>query len=290
MVVIDADVGDDIDDAYAIAWALRAPELDVRAIMVSFGDTGLRGRLVLRMLDVMGRRDVPVVQGTETPPRTDFTQRDWARGGPAPRRAEGPARVLRLIRRHPGRITLLALAPLGDVAAMLRADPATFAKLRQVLAMSGSIHLGYGQTGATAAPAPSAEYNAASDPAALRALLASGVPITLFPLDATQVKLADADYRALVAAHTATTTMLDSLTGEWRTNNARKQTIPTLFDIVPVAAAIDPASCPAEALPLSVDGKGYTRLEQGSKETGVCLNSDHAAILRRLSAAIGPRR
>ncbi len=285
IVVIDSDVGDDIDDAYALSWALRSPALDVRAIMVSFGDTALRARMARRMLAVLGRRDVGVVRGAPTPPGAVFSQADWARSGPA-----GGTRsldfVVRLIRRHPGRVTMIALGPLSDIAALRRRDPAAFGKLGRILAMGGSIRLGYGQTEAAAAPKPSVEYNVARDPAALREMLASGVPVTLFPLDSTQIKLMPGDEAALVRRPDPVTAMLATLTAEWRTNNARGQKVPILFDAVPVAAAIDAASCPDDPVAIRVDDHGLTRLAEGPANARVCLQADHGAIVRRLIAGL----
>ncbi|WP_375383500.1 nucleoside hydrolase [uncultured Sphingomonas sp.] len=285
MVVIDSDVGDDIDDAYAITWALRSPALDVRAIMVSFGDTALRAQLVRRMLDVLGRSDVVVVRGAPTPSGTVFSQAAWARDG----RQGGTASlafVARLIRRHPNRVTLIALGPLGDVAGLRRLDPAAFGKLGRILAMGRSIRLGYGQTEATVAPKPSAEYNVVQDPAALRDVLASGVPVTLFPLDSTQIKLTSSDEAGLVATSNATTAMLEALTTEWRANNARGQKVPILFDAVPVAAAIDATLCPARPKAIKVDDRGLTRVVEGPANALVCLNVEHRLVISRLIADV----
>ena len=283
-VIIAADPGDDIDDAYAIAWALRAPELDVRAIVTSFGDTRLRDRMVRRMVATLGRRDVPIGHGVATKPATVFTQQAWAEAAPAIGRGhDGIALALKAIRRAPGRVTLLALAPLTDVATMIARDPATFGRLKAVLVMGGSIRRGYGQgDDGPVNPVPSAEYNAAQDPAGLRALIASGVPVTLFPLDSTQIKFDRGRQDRLFGSGAAAGTMLAALTTEWRRNNPWKQPTPTLFDAVPVAAAIDPAACPTTPLRIAVDDRGYTREEPGPANIRVCFASDAAPILDRM--------
>ncbi|MGC2326107.1 MAG: nucleoside hydrolase, partial [Candidatus Sulfotelmatobacter sp.] len=48
-IIIDTDIGDDVDDAFAIALALRSPELEILGITTTFGDTETRAKLVDRM-------------------------------------------------------------------------------------------------------------------------------------------------------------------------------------------------------------------------------------------------
>jgi purine nucleosidase len=288
IVVIDTDAGDDIDDAYALAWALASPRLDVRLITTAFGDTALRVRMMRRMLAALGREDVVVGQGVATPPGTLFTQRAWAEAGPSEPALDGVDATLDLIRAHPGQVTLIALAPLANVGAMIARAPATFASLKRVLVMGGSIRRGYDKDGAPSAT-PDAEYNVARDPAGLRALLASGVPVTLFPLDSTQVRPDPASLARLIGTATPTAQMLAALTAEWRATNPWKQTVPTLFDALPVAAAIDPKPCPATPAHIEVDDKGFTRTTEGAPNASLCLASDGAAIGARMESDLLPR-
>jgi len=72
-VIIDTDVGDDIDDAFALAIALQDPRLEVLAVTTAWGDTHLRALLVRRLLATLGRRDVVVAQGPATASTVPFT-------------------------------------------------------------------------------------------------------------------------------------------------------------------------------------------------------------------------
>src|SRR5215813_6527683 len=65
-VIIDTDVGDDIDDAFALAIALKDPRLDVIGVTTAWGDTRTRTLLVRRLLATLGRQDVVVAQGPTT--------------------------------------------------------------------------------------------------------------------------------------------------------------------------------------------------------------------------------
>jgi len=60
LAIIDTDIGDDIDDAFAIALALHSPELHILGITTAYGDTELRARLLDRYLGAIGRTDIPV--------------------------------------------------------------------------------------------------------------------------------------------------------------------------------------------------------------------------------------
>src|SRR5581483_3661952 len=107
-VIIDTDVGDDIDDAFALAVALQDPRLEVIGITTAWGDTRTRTLLVRRLLETLGRKDVIVAQGPETPNSVPFTQKKWASGAqdqsPAPDAIEF---VRKQVNQRPGEITLV---------------------------------------------------------------------------------------------------------------------------------------------------------------------------------------
>jgi purine nucleosidase/pyrimidine-specific ribonucleoside hydrolase len=66
-IILDTDIGDDIDDALALALALQSPELDVKAITTVLDRSALRSRLVWKELGVFGRRDIPIGTGVDEP-------------------------------------------------------------------------------------------------------------------------------------------------------------------------------------------------------------------------------
>ncbi|WP_024508997.1 nucleoside hydrolase [Bradyrhizobium sp. ARR65] len=273
LVIIDTDIGDDIDDAFAIGLALASPELKILGITSAWGDTALRARLLDRLLCDTGRSDIPVAVGVEKhgPGEAMFSQARWAA-----RQAEKahPAAVdflLEQVRQHPGEITLIGIAPLTNLAAAMERDPATFKKLKRIVIMGGSIHRGYGDPYAPN-PHPDAEYNIARDVAAARAVFNAGVPLTVMPLDATQLKLDEMKRQQLFTESTNLTDDLALLYLQWA-EGFRQQT-PILYDDVAVAYAIDPAMCPASPMRIEIDDKGFTRAVSGAANSSVCLNSD----------------
>src|ERR1039458_6920925 len=66
-IILDTDIGDDIDDALALALALQSPELDVRGVTTVIDDVELRTRLAWKELGLYGRRDIPLGTGASEP-------------------------------------------------------------------------------------------------------------------------------------------------------------------------------------------------------------------------------
>src|SRR6267143_1324457 len=175
-VIIDTDIGDDIDDAFALALALRSPELQIIGITTTFGDAETRAKLVDRFLAEIGRPEIPVTAGTPTASRGTFTQRRYAEGGhdAKPSHPDAVAFVLEQIRRYPGQVTLIAIGPLMNVGAAIDKDLATFGKLKRVVLMGGSIKRGYGDLGYTPPRPPQPEWNILNDIPSAQKLFASG--------------------------------------------------------------------------------------------------------------------
>jgi purine nucleosidase len=283
MVILDTDIGDDIDDAFALALALRSPEIHLLGITTEFGDTELRARLVDRYLKAVGRAEIPVAAGVRTAAPNHFTQAAYARQEPDRPHAGAVDFLFREIRAHPGEITLICIGPPVNVQAAIARDAQMFRKLKRVVMMGGSIYRGYDGPGGARTP-PQPEWNILNDPAGARALLASGVPVYMMPLDSTQVRLDQADQARIFAHGSALTDQLTLLYHEWSGTGPWKT--PTLYDPVAVTYAIRPDLCPATPLHLEVDVNGLTRPTAGAANAEVCLRSDEQGFLNLLLSRI----
>lgn len=281
LVILDTDIGDDIDDAFALGLALRSPELKMLGITTTFGDTELRARLVDRYLAAVGRSDIPVAAGVATPHTNVFTQAAYALREPDHDHADGVEFLLSQIRRYPGQITLIGIGPLTNVEAAIKRDPETFRKLKRVVIMGGSVYRGY-DTKDGVNRQPDAEWNIKCDPAGAKALLASGVPVFMMPLDSTQIHLEPADREAIFANGSALTDQLTLLYHQWMAGSEGHWTTPTLFDPVAVTYTIRPDLCPAKAMRIEVDDQGFTRPAEGAANASVCLQSDEKGFLELL--------
>jgi purine nucleosidase len=273
-VIIDTDIGDDVDDAFALALALSDQHLRILGMTTAWGDTDRRARLVERFLKETGHADIPVAAGPKTKPGTPFTQAAWAEASPEPANGWPNAVdfILDQIRSNPGEITLISLAPLSNVGALIEKDPATFRKLKRVVMMAGSIRQGYGDLGYLPDKGPSAEYNITMDIPAAKELFASGVPIDMMPLDSTQLKLDEVMRATLFSQKTPATKALDELYRQWA--GFPDNVTPTLYDAMAVAVVMEPALCPVTPMHLRIDDAGFTRVEEGTPNANVCLHSD----------------
>jgi purine nucleosidase len=278
--IIDTDIGDDIDDAFAVDLALTSPELHILGISAAWGDTSLRARMLDRMTCEVGRTDIPIQIGPATKPTTAFSQAPWASEGIERPHGEAVSFLLEQIQRYPGEITLIALGPLTNIGAAITRDPATFRKLKRVVMMGGSIYRGYGDLGYNTPHGPDAEYNIAMNPTAAQQLFHSGVPIFMMPLDSTQLKFDETKRALLASISTPMTDALQVLIAEW--TRATNQVTPTMFDAIAAAYAIDPTTCPTTPLHIDVDNKGFTRVSSGPPNAQVCLEPKEEAFFKLL--------
>jgi purine nucleosidase len=283
-VILDTDIGDDIDDAFAVALALRSPELQILGITTTFGDTETRAKLLDRFLAEVGRPEIPVAAGVTTPPKGTFTQRRYAENSRFAKSShpDAVAFLLDQIRRSPGQITLIAIGPLMNIGAAIDKDPGTFRKLKRVILMGGSIHRGYGDLGFGQPTPPQPEWNILNDIPSAQKLFASGVPLFVMPLDATQLKLDEVKRAFLFSQGTPLTDALTLLYHQWG------QQTPTLFDPMTIAFLVNPALCPVQPMRIRVDDKGFTRPDSGPPNAPnppnaqVCLDSNPDAFFRFL--------
>ncbi|MBB3807617.1 inosine-uridine nucleoside N-ribohydrolase [Xanthomonas arboricola] len=281
LLVVSTDIGDDIDDAFALGLLLRSPQLQVLGIASAWGDTTLRAQLLQRLLRQAGRSEIPLAVGARTTSTIAFSQARWAAKGQLPSRLpDAAAMILQQARRHPGEVTLLVLGPMTDAALAQQRDPAGFAKLKRIVAMGGSVRVGYGKSAYRPASAPAPEYNILSDVPAAQRVFAAGVPIVLLPLDATQITLEEPERIALFAHGDGLTDALTQLYYQWRnTDQPWANATPTVFDAVPVAWLLSPALCPTTPLHLDVDAQGYTRGGPGIPNVQACLRLDKPAFI-----------
>lgn len=268
-VIIDTDIGDDIDDAFALALALHSPELKILGVTTTFGDTELRAKLADRLLGEAGRPEIPVAAGIHGETGHPMSQRRYAEGGRFAKPAHGNAVdfLLEQIRRYPGQITLIGIGPLINVGAAIDQDPATFRKLKRVVIMGGSIKRGYGEVGYGTPAPPQPEWNIVNGIPEAQRLFASGVPLYLMPLDSTQLKLDEVKRAFLFRQGTPVSDALTLLYHQWG------QQTPTLFDDMAVAYAVNPQLCPTRPMHVRVDDKGSTLVEPGKPNVQVCLES-----------------
>jgi inosine-uridine nucleoside N-ribohydrolase len=259
-IVLDTDIGGDIDDAFAVALILQSPELDLRAVTTVSGDTQARARLAAKMLAVAGLTSIPVAAGIAGPPM-DSPQTKWADGFSSPQLVQQSAVDLMksAIDRAPGKIVLVPIGPLTNVAALLKQYPGEARKIHQIVLMGGSIRRGYYPNSG-----PTPEYNIAADAAASQAVFSAGIPILMAPLDVTaRLQLEKPNLDRIFALHTPVTDALQSLYKLWG------QPVPTMHDPMAVSLLLDPALCTRKPLAVRITDKGMTVAVPGEHSNAV---------------------
>lgn len=284
-VIIDTDIGDDVDDAFALALAVKSPELEILGVTTTFGDTETRAKIAERFLASVGRAEIPVMAGKATVTENPMSQRRYAEGGHFRQILRGRAVefLLDQIRKYPGEITLIGIGPLMNVGAAIDKDAATFRKLKRVVIMGGSIRRGYGDYGYNEHVPAEPEWNILNDVGSAQKLFASGVPLFVMPLDSTQLKLDEVKRAWLFGQGTAVADQLAILYHLWG------QETPTLFDPMAVTFVLVPELCPVAALHIRVDEKGYTREEAGAPNAQVCLSSNAEDFFQFYLRRVGQR-
>ncbi|WP_294640851.1 nucleoside hydrolase [uncultured Aureimonas sp.] len=189
--IFDTDPGQ--DDAIAILAALGSPELDVLGIVAVAGNVPLHlaSANARRIAELAGRADIPVYAGAERPFLRPLVTAEHVHGEtgldgpdlPPPanplREGHGVDFIIDTVRAHePKSVTIAALGPLTNVALALLKAPDLAERLQGIVLMGGA----YFEVGNVT---PTAEFNVYVDPEAAASVFASGVDITVLPLDVT---------------------------------------------------------------------------------------------------------
>jgi inosine-uridine nucleoside N-ribohydrolase len=278
-IILDCDIGTDIDDTFALGLALLSPELELRGVTTVSGDTMARAKMCSRLLTAVERKDVPVAAGAADKPPQPL--RGWqAQYALHPITVYGSGKVpkqdavelmYQKLKADPGKITLVAVGPMSNIARLLTEHPDCKPWIKQIVITGGSLRIGYNEK-----PPAVVDFNLGADPKAAQLLFASGVPLTVAPLDATaMLKLDRTMLERIFAAGSPVTYQVQALYQLWDQKEA-----PVMFDAVAVALAFDEHFCKMEELCIEVDDKGFTRVGKGKANARVATAIDKDAFLK----------
>jgi inosine-uridine nucleoside N-ribohydrolase len=270
-IILDTDIGTDIDDAWAVGFVAQHPAFDTLAVTITDADTPARAKVACKLLHRAGRTDIPVAVGRKTPTpgkRIDY-QFFWAEDFTEYRPADEPAAdmIVDLARKYPGEIVLIAVGPLQNVADAVRKEPSLPKLLKRLALMSGNV---YGR--ADNKPVI-AEWNVVVSVPDSQLVYGADFPLTIVPLDATTlVTLSDAERDRVRRHGSPLAVSLETLYRLWLDRRTSRM---TLHDQLAVAEAALPGVLfgRRETVPLSVDDKGFTRVDRNrGKPVVVCLD------------------
>jgi inosine-uridine nucleoside N-ribohydrolase len=269
-ILLDTDIGSDIDDALALALALASPELDLQGVTTVGEKAEDRAWMVCRLLTAVGRPEVPVAWGRDPQPASPIEGQMQYRRHPAvvSGRTSSPVKesavefLYARLKAQPGKLTLVALGPLTNLARLLTEHPDCKPWVKRIVVMGGSVRVGY-----EGKPPAEAEWNVKSDVLAAKVVFTSGIPLVVAPLDATAtLKLEEPLRRRLFAARTPLTLQVQTLYELWG------KPTPILFDPVAVALAFTEKFCAMEDLHLEVDDGGFIRIGKGPANARVATS------------------
>ncbi len=268
-IIFDTDFGmAPQDDCYALMLALHSPELEILGVTTVAGNFSLEQGTadVLRLLEIARQTEIPVYAGANMPlvhEKSEFATQQhgswWSDepakapyGGFAKKQVEDQSAadfIVETVEAHPGEITIMAIGPLTNVAIALHQSPGLAAKVKQIYIMGGAVAAlpdGGGNT------TPGAEFNFWVDPEAARAVLRSGAPIVLSPLNVSRKSNMSREwYEKLVAVETPLTRMIRDLEGPYYEKNPNRVVL--MYDQVTVGSLVDPSLVTSTELIVDVD-------------------------------------
>jgi inosine-uridine nucleoside N-ribohydrolase len=271
-VLIDTDIGSYPDDAFALALVIASPELELAGVTTVGGAPDDRAWLACRFLTQVGLRNVPVAIGDPTPEKSELDWQIQYRRHPAPvfnrtsKPVKEPAHELmaRLAKQHDGKLVVLCLGPLTNVAKFIKEHPEEAKKVSRFVVAAGSVAAGY-----DGKPKPEPEWNIKLDVAAAKAVFASGLPLTVVPLDASATaKIEPPAREKLFSAHTMLTYQVQNLFELSEQENL------VVFDAVAVAALVAEKFLTFKDLRLEVSNDAMTLQKDGKANARVATALD----------------
>jgi inosine-uridine nucleoside N-ribohydrolase len=273
-VILATDIGDDIDDTWALGFLLKSPELDLKLALGEYGKNQYRAKLLAKFLQTVNHASVPIGIGMDTEPRGEGGQAAWLKGYDLGSYAgkvhqDGVQALIDTVMGSPEPVTIIAIGPMPNVAAALAREPRIVQRARLV-GMYGSVRRGYDGSDTV-----SAEWNVKADAKACKKAFTAPWDITITPLDTCGlVKLDGERYQRvrnskdLIASTVIQNYRIWSAANKSPSDSAEQHSS-VLFDTVAVYLAMHQDLCQMEKLGIRVTDDGLTRIDDQAKQMEV---------------------
>lgn len=249
-VVLDTDIGSDVDDALALAMLLGSPEVELLGVTTVYGDVDVRAQIARRLARLAGHDHLVVVPGAERPLSGDEA---WWAGFEGRLYSSLDQEVfvedmsaaeflVETVAARPGQVDVIAIGPLTNIAEAIRTDPAFVRSLRHLYVMGGRFD------------APEAEHNFRSDPIAAAEVFALGVPATVVGLEITTQARIDPTHLARIGAAGALGRQLEAEVRQWWDFTRKRWNHP--HDPLAVLAMVRPDLMTVDAVRVRVERAG----------------------------------
>jgi inosine-uridine nucleoside N-ribohydrolase len=293
-LILDTDIGSDIDDAVALAYLLRQPRCELLGVTTVTGNVAQRAALCDVICRQAGRNDVPIHAGASEvllfgPGQPKVPQYEAVAG--RPHRSEFPTNTAvefmrQTIRRNPGQVTLLAIGPLTNLALLFATDPEAAALLKEVVLMCGVFTGGHGH-----GPGDR-EWNALVDPVATAIVFRARPPrLTSIGLEVTtRCQLAAEECRRRFRAAGGPLGVVADMAEVW----FRGAKTITFHDPLAATVLFEPGLCVYSSGQVMVETRsealaGLTRFQAVSAEAPhrIAVGVDPEAFFRHYFATVG---
>jgi purine nucleosidase len=244
-VLLDTDIGTDIDDAYALLLAATSPEISLLGVSTVNNDTVLRARIARKLLNLLGRTEVPVIAGFSNT-ISGISPPGWMGHEGEGLDLSGPSlhpntialnelyfQALRKSEAAGHRLTIITIGALTNIAWLLDQMRSVDTKrVERIIAMASTWN-GYGEEAARC------EHNGRCDPEAFDKVLQRGIPLTIVGLNVTQsTAMTDIQLGELEAIGGPLAVALSGMHRVWF-DVVHKRSSP-MHDALAVAAAFEP--------------------------------------------------
>jgi len=274
-IILDTDIGDDIDDTWALTMLLKSPQFDLKLVTTTTGKAEYRAKIVARLLAIAGRTDVAVGLGAGGRDGSGGQLR-WVRDyklSDYPGRVfeDGVQALIDTVNAQASNgtpVTIIAIGPLETLNAALARDP-DIARKANFVGMMGSVRKGYDNK-----PKPEVEYNMHFVPGSKRVFAAPWRSFAITPLDTCGlVKLSGSGFAQLKTNQDALVQAMLENYRIWLGKDTVAQLTESsvLFDTVAVYLA-DPGPKPLlglETLNISVSDQGMTVIDPAGAKMAV---------------------
>lgn len=230
-IIIDTDIGDDIDDALAVMLARATEKLEVVGITTTFRNAGKRAQIASRLVREL-QWDVPVRKGLSHPllPNDEevFLPPQFSDSMAAEAVSEQSATefIAETVKKYPGEIVLVPIGPLTNIADVLEKHPEIRLMIKRIVLMGGTSDF------------RDSEWNIQCDPEAARVVLSSGVPVYCVGLNCTlKCVMYREDVRRLTKGTSSLCRTVSGMLARW--NDYYSTETPVLHDPLAVACVTE---------------------------------------------------
>lgn len=278
-VILDTDIADDIDDAFALDFLLKKDDIfEVLGVTTVFKNVLERAKIAKKIIR-LNKKDVPVFMGENKPLKSDVVYFNYEKenhllsykkdlDSEVVEEMDGVNFILKSIKENPNEIVLLGIGPSTNIAKAIKQDLETMKLVKKIVIMQGTNNFN---------PVYAKEWNVLVDPEAAQILLTSELPVRFIPHEITcQTTLDENELKEVLSRNNPSAKYVNEMLKEWMAANNR---MPVLHDVLPIYSLIS-STCfeyknATIEVPLEEDKRGALLLienNNSNKEVAVSFN------------------